>query len=97
MALTREETRKVAQLARLELTDDEIDAQAANLNTLLEQFEKLLALDVTGIEPTSHAIPMVNVLREDVLRPSLSREDVLANAPEASDGCFVVPRVLEGA
>ena len=97
MALTHEEVRKVALLARLELTDDEIDKQAANLNTLLEQFEKLLALDVTGIEPTSHAIPMVNVLREDILRPSLSREEVLANAPESSDGCFVVPRVLEGA
>ena len=96
MALTHEEVKKVALLARLELTDDEIDGQAANLNALLEQFEKLLALDVTGIEPTSHAIPMVNVLREDILRPSLSRDEVLANAPQASDGCFVVPRVLEG-
>ena len=96
MALTHDEVKKVALLARLELTEDEIDAQAANLNTLLEQFEKLLALDVTGIEPTSHAIPMVNVLREDILRPSLSRDEVLANAPQASDGCFVVPRVLEG-
>ncbi len=97
MALTHDEVKKVAKLARLELTDDEIDRQAANLNTLLTQFEKLLTLDVTGIEPTSHAIPMVNVLREDILRPSLSREEVLANAPEASDGCFVVPRVIEGA
>ena len=97
MALTHEEVKKVALLARLELSDNEIDAQAANLNALLEQFEKLLALDVTGIEPTSHAIPMVNVLREDILRPSLSRDEVLANAPESSDGCFVVPRVLEGA
>ena len=96
MALTHEEVKKVALLARLELTDDEIDLQSANLNALLEQFEKLLALDVTGIEPTSHAIPMVNVLREDILRPSLSRDEVLANAPQASDGCFVVPRVLEG-
>ena len=94
MALTREEVRKVALLARLELAEGELDAQAANLNNLLEQFEKLQALDVTGIEPTSHAIPMVNVLRDDVLRPSLSRDEVLANAPEASDGCFVVPRVL---
>ena len=97
MALTHEEVKKVALLARLELSDSEIDAQASHLNALLEQFEKLLALDVTGIEPTSHAIPMVNVLREDILRPSLSRDEVLANAPESSDGCFVVPRVLEGA
>lgn len=94
MALTQEEVRKVALLARLELTDDEIEAQAKSLNDLLAQFEKLQKLDVTGIEPTSHSIPIVNVLREDVVRPSLSREETLANAPEARDGCFVVPRIV---
>jgi len=84
----------VALLARLELTDEEIASQAKHLNDLLGQFEKLQALDVTGIEPTSHSIPIVNVLREDVERPSLSREETLANAPEARDGCFVVPRIV---
>ena len=94
MALSHEEVRKVALLARLELTDDEIESQAKHLNDLLGQFEKLQALDVTGIEPTSHSIPIVNVLREDVERPSLSRAEALANAPESRDGCFVVPRIV---
>ncbi len=94
MSLTREDVRKVALLSRLDLSDDEIDAQTKPLNDLLQQFELLQALDVTGIEPTSHSIPVVNVFREDVELPSLSREAVLANAPESRDGCFVVPRIV---
>ena len=97
MALTREDVRKVALLARLELTDEEIEAQAAHINTLLEHAQILQALDVTGVEPTSHVMPIVNVLREDIVRPSLTREETLANAPEAREGCFVVPRIVEGA
>jgi aspartyl-tRNA(Asn)/glutamyl-tRNA(Gln) amidotransferase subunit C len=96
MALTLEEVRKVSLLSRLELDDDEIAKQAVHLNQLIERFEALQAVDVTGIEPTSHSIPMFNVFREDVVKPSLSREDVLANAPELRDGCFIVPRILEG-
>jgi aspartyl-tRNA(Asn)/glutamyl-tRNA(Gln) amidotransferase subunit C len=96
MALSREEVRKVALLARLELTDAEIDQQAKNLNGLLQEFEVLQGLDVTGIEPTSHSIPVYNVFRADETRPSLPREAVLANAPEAREGCFVVPRIVEG-
>ena len=96
MALTPEEVRKVALLARLELTDDEIETQARHLNDLLKQFEALQALNVTGVEPTSHSIPVYNVFREDVTRPCLTREEVLANAPEARAGCFVVPRIVEG-
>lgn len=96
MALSRDEVRKVALLARLELGEDELDAQAKHFNTLLTQFEILQSLDVTGIEPTSHSIPLVNVLRADVARPSLSREKALANAPESRDGCIVVPRIVEG-
>lgn len=95
MALSSEEVRKVALLARLELTDSEIDEQAKHINNLLQQFEIIEKVDVTGIEPTSHSIPMFNVLREDVSRPSLPREQVLANAPEAREGCFVVPVILE--
>jgi aspartyl-tRNA(Asn)/glutamyl-tRNA(Gln) amidotransferase subunit C len=94
MSLTREDVRKVALLSRLELTDEEIDAQTKPLNDLLQQFEILQSLDVTGIEPTSHSIPVVNVFREDIELPSLSREALLANAPEARDGCFVVPRIV---
>ena len=96
MALSRDEVRKVALLARLELTDEELDEQAKHFNDLLQQFEALQALDVTGIEPTSHSIPLVNVLREDASRPSLPRDVALANAPESRDGCIVVPRIVEG-
>ena len=96
MALTLEDVRKVALLARLELDEDEIASQTAHLNNLISQFEVLQSLDVSGVEPTSHSIPMFNVFREDVARPSLPREDVLANAPEARDGCFIVPRIVEG-
>lgn len=96
MALTPEEVRKVALLARLELTEDEIETQAKHLNDLLQQFEALQALDVTGVEPTSHSIPVYNVLRQDQIRPSLTREAALANAPLARGGCFVVPRIMEG-
>ncbi len=94
MALSADEVRKVALLARLELSPDEIEVQATNLNNLLAQFEALQALDVTGIEPTSHSAPVFNVLREDAVRPSLPREQALANAPEHRDGCFVVPRII---
>jgi aspartyl-tRNA(Asn)/glutamyl-tRNA(Gln) amidotransferase subunit C len=96
MALSRDEIRKVALLARLELSDAELDDQAKHFNELLTQFEILQSLDVTGIEPTSHSIPLVNVFRDDVVRPSLSREAALANAPESRDGCIVVPRIIEG-
>ena len=94
MELTLDEVRKVALLSRLELTDHELDSQRGHLNALLAQFEKLQELDVDGVEPTSHPIPMTNVFREDVIRPALSQVETLANAPEARDGCFVVPQVL---
>jgi aspartyl-tRNA(Asn)/glutamyl-tRNA(Gln) amidotransferase subunit C len=94
LPLTHEDVRKVALLSRLELTDAEIDAQTKPLNDLMQQFEVLKELDVTGIEPTSHSIPVVNVFREDVEAPSLPRDLLLSNAPEARDGCFVVPRIV---
>jgi aspartyl-tRNA(Asn)/glutamyl-tRNA(Gln) amidotransferase subunit C len=96
MELTPDEVRKVALLARLELEPEELERQARNLNSLLAQFEALQKLDVTGVEPTSHSVPLFNVLREDVALPSLPREEALRNAPESRDGCFVVPRIIEG-
>lgn len=96
MPLSLDDVRRVALLARLELSDEEIKEQAVHLNDLLRQFEALQALDVTGVEPTAYPMPTTNVLRDDVVRPSLSRAEVLTNAPEARDGCFVVPRILGG-
>ena len=96
MTLSDSEVKKVAQLARLELSDSEVSEQSKHFNGLLAQFDKLLELDVTGIEPTSHANRLVNVLRKDEIVPSLSQEQVLANAPDSRDGQIVVPRILEG-
>lgn len=94
MSLSREEVRKIALLARLELSEPEIDRQTDRINALLDHFEALQKLDLEGIEPTSHSFPIANVMREDEPRPSLDREDALSNAPLQRDGCFVVPRIL---
>ena len=93
--LSRKEIEHVALLARLDLTEEEIERFTGQLNSIFEHFNQLNELDTTGIEPTSHAIPLGNVLREDVVTPSLSPEEVLANAPETGDTCFRVPRVVE--
>jgi aspartyl-tRNA(Asn)/glutamyl-tRNA(Gln) amidotransferase subunit C len=95
MTLSKDDVRKVALLARLELDESEIENQGEHLNNLLKQFEKLQELNVDGIEPTSHSMPVFNVFREDVVRPSLSQSETLANAPESRDGYFIVPRIIE--
>lgn len=95
MKLTREEVTQIAFLARLELSDQEADNLGGHLNRLLENFEKLREVDTENVEPTSHTIPVHNVLRKDVSRPSLSPDDVLANAPERADNTFEVPRIVE--
>lgn len=93
--LSREQVEQVAFLARLELTDEEKDRLTGHLNQILENFEKLQELDTSAVEPTSHVIPVENVFREDKSRPSLTVDEVLANAPEEQDGCFAVPRIVE--
>lgn len=85
----------VALLSRLRLTDDEKIRFAEDLNVILEQFEILQRLDTEGVPPTSHAMILENVLRDDASRPSLQRADFLREAPEARDEFFVVPRVVE--
>ena len=95
MRLTREDIEGVAHLSRLELSDDEKDELTGHINRLLENFEKLQELDTDEVEPTSHVIPVFNVFRKDESRPSLPPEDVVANAPQKSRDCFVVPRVVE--
>lgn len=95
MKLTREEVTRIAFLARLELSDQEADKLGGHLNRLLESIETLREVDTENVEPTSHTIPVYNVLRKDVSRPSLPPEDVLANAPESDDNTFVVPRIVE--
>lgn len=93
--LSLAEVEHVALLSRLRLTDEEKHRLTDDLNHILEQFAVLQQLDTTDIAPTAHAMALENVFRDDVARPSLSREDALREAPEARDEFFVVPRVVE--
>jgi aspartyl-tRNA(Asn)/glutamyl-tRNA(Gln) amidotransferase subunit C len=85
----------VARLSRLELTPEERELFREQLSRILEYFSKLNELDTSDVPPTSHVIPMRNVFREDVVTPSLEREEVLGEAPDQEEGYFKVPRVFE--
>ena len=85
----------VARLARLELSDDEIAAFQGQLGDIVEYVRKIGELDLSGIEPTSHAHPVQNVFRNDETRGGLAHDDVMANAPSARDGQFIVPKIVE--
>jgi aspartyl-tRNA(Asn)/glutamyl-tRNA(Gln) amidotransferase subunit C len=93
--ITRQDVEHVAELARLDLTAAEQEMFIAQLNSILTYIGKLNELDTTNVEPTSHVIPMSNVLRDDEVRPSIDRELVLQNAPETSHFFFKVPRIIE--
>jgi len=86
---------KVARLARLELSEEEKKTFGNQLEQILAYMEQLNRLDTTGVEPTSHAIPIQNAFRGDETRPSSLREEVLDIAPEEEDGHFRVPRIIE--
>jgi aspartyl-tRNA(Asn)/glutamyl-tRNA(Gln) amidotransferase subunit C len=85
----------VAHLARIGLTPDEQEKFGAQLSNILGYVEKLNELDVSQIEPTAHAVPLVNVFRPDEVRPSLSNEEALRNAPSSANGLFLVPKIVE--
>ncbi len=89
--IDRDQVLHVAKLARLKVTDDEVDRMAAELSKILEHVETMNELDLEGVEPTSHVVDLTNVLREDVPRPGLPREKALEQAPDAADGGFRVP------
>jgi aspartyl-tRNA(Asn)/glutamyl-tRNA(Gln) amidotransferase subunit C len=95
MRLTSEEVDHIALLARLDLSPAEREREANELSQILGYFEKLKELDTEDVEPTSHVMPVVNVLRSDESRPGLTREVALQNAPEQAAGMFQVPRVVE--
>jgi aspartyl-tRNA(Asn)/glutamyl-tRNA(Gln) amidotransferase subunit C len=85
----------VAHLARLSLSPEEEQKISAQLGNILGYIEKLKQVDVTGVEPTAHAFPLVNVTRPDKVRPSISNEDALRNAPAKANGLFIVPKIVE--
>lgn len=92
--LTRDEVAHLAHLSRLAVTDEELDLFAGQLGAVLDAVAQVGKADVAEVAPTTHAVPMTNVFREDVARPSLPRDVVLAGAPAAEDGRIRVPRIL---
>jgi len=93
--ISPEDVRHVARLARLALTDEELERMREQLDAILAYIDKLRELDVEGVEPTSHAVPLVNVMRDDEITPSLSQDAALANAPDRAGEFFRVPRIIE--
>lgn len=93
--LTVQDVAHVAALARLELSVDEQERLMSQLNDILGQFARLQELDTERVEPTSHSLPMRNVFRDDVARPSLPRDAATRNAPERRDGNFIVPQIVD--
>ncbi|SRR6266498_1426662 len=93
--ISLEEVEHVARLARLELSEADKERMRRELDRILSYIDKLRALDTEGVEPTSHAVPMTNVMREDATRPSFPQDEMLANAPERSGDFFRVPRIIE--
>jgi aspartyl-tRNA(Asn)/glutamyl-tRNA(Gln) amidotransferase subunit C len=93
--LTRDDVAHLAHLARLELSEQELDVYVGQLSVILDAVATVGAVaDTPGVEPTSHAVPLTNVYRDDVVRPGLSNEAALAAAPAAEDGRFRVPQIL---
>ena len=93
--ITMQEVEQVARLARLTLSDPEKERMRRELDGILSYIDKLRAVDTEGVPPTSHAVPMTNVMREDEPVPSLPQEDMLANAPDRNGEFFRVPRIIE--
>ncbi|MDQ3784271.1 MAG: Asp-tRNA(Asn)/Glu-tRNA(Gln) amidotransferase subunit GatC [Actinomycetota bacterium] len=97
MGIERPAVDYVARLARLALDDDESDRMRAELSDILDHAGRIQALDLDGVEPTLHPLPLLNATRPDNVAPSLSQADALRNAPVAEDGRFRVPRIIEDA
>jgi aspartyl-tRNA(Asn)/glutamyl-tRNA(Gln) amidotransferase subunit C len=92
--LTRTDVLHVAHLARLALTDAEVDEFTRQLGVILDHAADVAALDIADVPPTAHPLPLVNVFRFDDVRPSLDRDEVLAGAPDAAEDRFRVPKIL---
>ena len=95
MRISKEDIEHIASLARLHLTEGEKDLFGLQLSSILDYMEKLNELDTIDVEPTSHVLPLNNVMRDDVSGPSIQREDALMNAPDHTDKFFRVPKIIE--
>jgi aspartyl-tRNA(Asn)/glutamyl-tRNA(Gln) amidotransferase subunit C len=94
MAISKKDVEHGAHLARLYLTEDEKEMFTRQLSQILDHAGKIAELDTSKVEPTSHVVPIKNVMREDKVKKSLSQEEALSNAPKKEDGAFVVPRIV---
>lgn len=94
MALTTDDVARLAALARIELTDQELERMAPELDIILEAVASVSEVTDADVPPMSHAMPLTNVFREDVVRPGLAQEQALAGAPATDEGKFLVPRIL---
>lgn len=95
MQITKDEVKHIVRLARLSLSEDELSMYRGQLNAIIGYVEQLNTLNTAGIEPTSHVLPITNVMREDVHIPSLSNDAALKNAPDPSDKFYRVPKIIE--
>ena len=95
MAAAEIDVKYVAHLARIALSPEEEQKLSTQLGNILSYIEKLKQADVSGVEPTAHAFPLVNVARPDEVRASMSNEDALRNAPAKANGLFIVPKIVE--
>ncbi len=95
MALLKKDVLHVAHLGRIQLSDREVEKFADQLSSIVDYVNQLGELDTEGVEPLAHALPLRNVLRADEPQPGLSNDQALAGAPDAADGCFRVPRVID--
>jgi aspartyl-tRNA(Asn)/glutamyl-tRNA(Gln) amidotransferase subunit C len=95
MRISKKEIEHIASLARLHLSEEEKELFGSQLSSILEYMEKLNELDTKDIEPTSHVLPLSNVMKDDMLMPSIPREDALMNAPDHTDKFFRVPKIIE--
>jgi len=95
MPITRADVEHVARLARLALSDDELTELQEQLARILEHAERVTSLDTEGVPPTSHPVPLANVVRNDSVGECLTQDEALAGAPEAEAGQFRVPRIIE--
>jgi aspartyl-tRNA(Asn)/glutamyl-tRNA(Gln) amidotransferase subunit C len=95
--ISKQQVAHVARLARLELSDEELELYTSQLASVLQHAADIEALDIEAVPPTAHPMPLANVLREDVALPSLGRDEVLSQAPEVEAGRFRIPRILSEA
>lgn len=95
MKITKETIEHVANLARLNLTEQEKEKLTIEMESIISYVDKLNELDTTNVNPSSHVLPLQNVFREDVTIKSYDRDKILSNAPSQEDGCFKVPKVVE--